>query len=50
MAPLFGLDLWWEKMALGVEAGRVVSPAVAQAGVVGCGVVSAGRSSCWKEG
>lgn len=33
-------------MVPGVEAGRAVSPAAAEAGGVGCRAASAGRNSC----
>ena len=37
-------------MVPGVEAGRAVSPAAAEAGGVGCRAASAGRNSCFKGG
>lgn len=41
---------FWEHMAPGVEAGRAVSPAAAEAGGVVCRAASAAGNSCFKVG
>lgn len=50
-APWGGRAPWFGgHMVPGVEAGRAVSPAAAEAGGVGCRAASAGRNSCFKGG
>ena len=46
-----GMSPWFQgHMVPGVEAGRAVSPAAAEARGVGCRAASAGRNSCFKVG